>query len=728
MKDEDGNDGGLDLDELADAEPIDIDALVAPPGVAPQSWQSSAPSSVYTGVKPPVRDSPDLQRILAMKRRPQLDPDSDRALKTVQLMTARYRRERTAPCTCRQIAPKRFEKNPNACITELNVSQAWTLFEAGIVQGWQGAIGVGHGKTIIDILGPLALADAWMDANRRRGVIVRRQDFKALLLVPPGLVDQLAVEYRLVAQHFRVPSIVFHTRPIRLEADGEPWLHVYPYSKLSRAEATTFIGGLKPHAFICDESHNIGNVESTRGGRVWGWFQVEPATRMGNHTGSLTDKSITDYDALASMSLKDGSPVPRDHEVAREWASALDPDDDWTADPGALLEGLIETGCQQPGEHVYKGFNRRLVETMGFIATRDSAIKAHLEILERVPEIEGRGAAGTLYLGDHVPNVPREDPSAPDGEGWPGVADCLKSVRGGVRPDGEELLDSGAQFAIARCARELASGFFYRWVFDEGTDPQIKHWRKTRKDFRCAIREKLKERREHLDSPFLCKLAAMRYYGDIPRGGIVEVIDDETGELKIVDTSNLPTWDAEGTWVPWRDSEHTVKYHTEPVWVDDFLARDAAEWASTHRGIVWYDHSAFGRRVAQLSGLNLHRGGPEAGVRLVGGELKGKVYPGEDGKRSIICSIKSHGTGRDGLQFLFNEQLVANPLSSNEGWEQLLGRLHRIGQSCDTVYTWFYQHTEEVRKHVGQALRRAFYVHSTLGSTQKLRVGFRLSE
>lgn len=737
----------IDLDDLDEqsitepetdifGDPIDLDGLVAEPGRAPLPGQSRAPDSMYTGVKPPVKDSSELRRVMALKRRPQLDPESDRALKLAQLMTARYRRERTTACSCAALAPKRFAQNPNACIRELNVSQAWCLWEAGIVQGWLGAIGVGHGKTIIDILGGLALCDAWAHHRKKRGEPVDREKFTILLLVPPGLQDQLALEYRLLGEHFRVPSIVFHKKPIRYEVAGEPWLHVYPYSALSRPDATTFMRSLKPHAVIGDEAHMIGNVESTRGGRVWYYHEEAPGTRCGFHTGSLTDASITDYMALAEMALKGGSPVPRpsfrDDDanesgfmIGREWASALDPDDTWSANPGALLDALIESGCcdstDDSRRNVYGGFRVRLVETPGFIATRDSAVKAALEITERTPLVDSPAGRG-----DHVPNRPREDPSAPDGEGWPGVADCLDMIRSGVRPDGEELLEDGA-FAIARCAREMASGFFYRWVFPRGeSDELIATWRQARKFWHCAIREKLKKREEHMDSPFLLKLAAMRYYGDIPRGGVVEVVDDTTGDVKLVDTSHLPEWDADGTWEDWRDVEKQVEPKSEPVWVDDFLARDAAEWARDHRGIVWYDHAAFGKMVAKIGRLRMHGGGPEAPVRLVGGEYKGKVYPGEDGKESIVVSIKSHGTGRNGLQYLFDEQLVANPLSSNEGWEQLLGRLHRIGQNSDIVRTWFYQHTSEVKRHVGQALRRAFYVASTLGASQKLRVGFKL--
>lgn len=727
---------------MFDDEPgfIDLDTLVADPGMAPVGpWQSKAPDYLFTGSKPPITNTEDLRRIIALPRRPQLDEESDRAHALVELMTQRYARPRTTPCDCAKIAPKRFEHGRKGCITRLNVVQSWGLYETGIVQGLEGAIGVGHGKTILDLLAPLALADAWVAEAKRRGQTANPEKYTALLLIPPGLVDQLGREYDLLAQHFRVPSIVFHTRPIRRECAGEPWLHVYPYSKLSRAEATTFFSTLKPHAVIADESHMIGDPESVRGGRVVDYFEtVAPATRQCNWTGSLTDSSIEDYAHLCKMALKNRSPLPLDPEIVKEWATCLDPvkprrgedgesysDDDWRADPGALLDGLIASGCQEPGEHVYKGFHRRLVETLGFVATRSPAIDAELEISERTPHV----AEPCPWVDDHVPNTPRPDERAPEWKGlkqWPGIADCLTMVRDDKhRPDGEELLEA---FAIARCARELASGFFYRWIFPRG-EPEsvIKAWKKARKEYRCEVREKMRDRREHLDSPYLYQLAAMRYYGDIPRGGIVEIIDEETGELKTVDTTHLPEWKCE-SWPAWRDIRNEVQPKTEPVWIDEYLAQDAADWALEHRGIVWYDHGAFGKMVAKLSGLPMHGGGPEAGVRLLGGELNGVKYPGADGKTSIICSIKSHGTGRDGLQFLYNEQLVANPMSSNDGWEQLLGRLHRIGQPEPIVRTWMYRHTDDLDRHIGQALTRALYVQSTIGASQKLRVGFKLRD
>ena len=154
---------------------------------------------------------------------------------------------------------------------------------------------------------------------------------------------------------------------------------------------------------------------------------------------------------------------------------------------------------------------------------------------------------------------------------------------------------------------------------------------------------------------------------------------------------------------------------TEAVWVDDYLARDAAAWGRDNRGIIWYVHTTFGEKVAEISGLPIHRGGKDAEKRI----------KAERGDRSIIASIGSHGEGRDGLQYLFHQQLVANPpVSRATGgaalWEQLLGRLHREGFKWDEVDTWMYRHTREMREAWDRAQELARYVTGTMGSYQKL--------
>jgi hypothetical protein len=485
----------------------------------------------------------------------------------------------------------------------------------------------------------------------------------ALLLVPPNLVDQLVGEYELMSQHFRVPSIQVHGRGYRAVSPGEPVLHVLAYSRLSRPEATAFLEQLRPDTVIADETHRLRHPDGAGCARVLRYFNDHRDTRFCGWTGSMTDSTPRDYAHLSAMALRGGSPLPLEPEVTDDWARALDPTTDHPAPPGALM-GLCEEG-----EHLYSGFRRRLVETLGIVATTEAAIDAELEISERP-----------------APEIPHS------------IRAMLDDLRGcAVRPDGEELV---TPLEISKTAHELACGLYLRWIYPRG-EPEnvIDEWFEARKEWRKELRLKLRDRREHLDSPMLCALAAMRHHGQLANHG------------------DLPEWDSE-TWVRWHRVKPTVKPETQAVRVDDYLARDAAAWAQQERGIVWYSTVAFGEWVAEISGLPLHGGGPGAGERI------GR----ERGDRSIVASIKSHGTGRDGLQRIFDRQLIASPPTSATEWEQCLGRLYRIGQHATKIHAWYYGHTPELAANVEEALSRAEYVYGTWGSSQKLRTSLRRPE
>lgn len=616
---------------------IDISALVTDPNFAPRAWESQIPDTAWSH-KPPIEESADLRRIVGLPRRAQPEPRGPRAEALIELMTTRYSNGRAAGagCDCRA-------KHGRECIVRLRLAQAWALYEIGLKNGTLAPIGVGHGKTMLDLLAALAF----------------RECRTAVLLVPPSLVTQLIADYGLVGNHFRLPSIMVHGRREWANVvPGTPVLHVLPYSQLSQHTSTLFLENLAPDVMIADEVHLLRHADAVRTARVLRFFSGHASTRFAGWSGSITDSSVKDYAHLAALALRDGSPLPLHPEVVEDWARAIDPGDN-PAPAGALL-GLCE-----PGEHLHSGYHRRLVETMGVVATTEPSIDCGLDIQER-----------------QAPPLPAEIRSA--------LADLRNEQ---VRPDGEELVDP---LSVNRCALELACGFFYRWKFPRG-EPKavIEEWFKARKIWRKEMRLKLMRREPHLDSPKLAAMAAARAWGDRPN------------------PDDLPEWKADG-WPRWRAAKGTVKPETEAVRMDPFLAQDAAEWARTHRGIVWYQRKAFGEWVAELSGCPLHGGGPNAGPRLAA----------ERGNRSIVASIKSHGTGRDGLQFLFKDQLIANPSPSSSDWEQLLGRLHRVGQRAKVVAAAFYRHTPEMRAHVDVALRRALYVETTLGAGQKLNVGW----
>lgn len=645
-----------------------------PPGHVITEWTASAASrneTSYGKSRPPVGNSPDLERILALVRRPPVDLEKDLATSRalIDLMGERLGRKNDN-CKCAAMG--------RPCIRELKAVQAWALYEAPQADGLIAPVAVGAGKTFLDILTALVFSDCKV----------------AVLLVPPNLQSQLRRDYEAVAQHFHVPSLVmgyfkmpptmtgWQRDPIQA---GRPVLHVIPFSMFSRAGSTDLLEQLQPDLILVDEAHKLRHLATATTARVQRYFVKHPETRLCAWSGTFTAKSIRDYAHLCAWALGLQSPLPLRQPVVDEWALAIDPPlagNTFPAPAGAL------TKLGQPDEALYEAFRRRFIETKGVVSTVASAIDASIYIDERP-----------------APEMPKE------------VKGLLTTLRGEeVRPDGEQLID---KFQVARCARELSCGFFYRWRFPHGASDgktkfvkcmceaskkhgdrpplcepcqeEIAKWFSVRKAYNKELRQQLKYPIEHMDSPLLCWKAAERAHAETRYDG------------------DLPVWRSEiwPEWVKWHDR---IYHESEAVWVDDFLARDAAAWAKENRGIVWYEHEAFGRRVAELSGLNLHGGGPNAGERIAK----------ENGKKSIIVSIKAHGTGRDGLQRIFNDQLVTNPPSSGDAWEQLIGRTHRHGQPEDEVFVKVYRHTPEMSEALDSAVLQAKYIEGTMGTMQKL--------
>jgi hypothetical protein len=162
------------------------------------------------------------------------------------------------------------------------------------------------------------------------------------------------------------------------------------------------------------------------------------------------------------------------------------------------------------------------------------------------------------------------------------------------------------------------------------------------------------------------------------------------------------------TWPAWRDVKDLVDPSSEAVWVDEFLVKDAIEWLREHLGIVWYEHAAFGEKLAEVSGHRFYGPGPAASEGIIQ----------ETGNVSIIASLRAHGNGKN-LQ-AFNDCLVANVPSNGAVWEQMLGRIHRPGQPADEVNCTVYQHSESVLKAFEDARRDAQYIQQSTGSRQKL--------
>lgn len=644
---------------------IDLSQVVAQPYYAPRVDQIEAPTQSY-GFRPPVMDSPDLQRILQLPRRALELDGTERAEAIIGQTTELYGRH-NPHCQCAARFPDRHAAE--GCINRARLVQALALREISIVGGLLGPIGVGHGKTFLDLLAIFALV--------RYAAAVGRPfapNDVVVLFVPPKLLQQLADDYDYIGEHWHMPSMVVqgaseHDR-IR---PGMPKLQVMPYSRLQLAPATSWMRLVRPRAVIGDECHRLRNVKkigrsgTATANRVAGFMDEFVDTLGVFWSGSITSKSVKDYDHLARWALRAGSPTPNDPDTVEDWSRTIDPGKN-PADPGALLRGLIDYGFCKPGESLYKGYRRRLVETLGVVSASQPSVDCELELVER-------------KLTTQIPIK---------------IEAAIGEALAFIRPDGEELVTA---MQAVECAITIACGFHYKWIFPHNKFPQdtqlVDDWRERRKEWHKDLRGMLKNPVEHMDSPLLLTYAAERHYG------------------YRVQSKGLPTW-ASVTYPAWREIKDEVTPVSVPVRMDDFYVRDVCNWIADSKGIVWYWHKAFGQWVSEMSGMPQYGAGKEASKALLQ----------ERGDKCIVVSAKAHGTGTNGLQYYFWDQYFTNPPGEPQAWEQTLGRLHRQGQRADRVRAWFAMHTPELRKHVRAALYAALYVEGTMGAEQKLRVGF----
>jgi hypothetical protein len=577
---------------------------------------------LYSG--PPVGWSADLERILKLpKRRP---PNEEQI---IEEETRRYGKG-NVKCRCAEKWPLR------GCVKRLNFIQAWSLRELRILGGLLGPIGVGYGKTLLDLLSPLAVPKTRV----------------AVLMVPPNLYLQLVEhDWDYYSQHWNLPNLAGDfDRPF---VPGRPIVHVVKYSVLSSPKSTSLLRSLNPDLMVLDESHNVASHSSVRGKRYRA-FNNKGRVRNASWTGSMVEDGIEDYGDQAQFALRDLSPVPLDYHVRHQWSLAIDPPrgNSLPLPPGRLLE------LCKGDESLRRGFRRRFLSTPGVVATRESSLKTGLEISVRRP-----------------PKIPPEV-----------LRDLAKPREKAKRPDGEELV---TQLDIARTIKQVASGFFYVWRYPgQQKRKTIDEWFRVRQLWRKEQRKKLSRAREGMDSPLLITNATKRFYANYK--------------------GPLPTWNAEH-WPAWCEIKDKVNHVKAVVWISEWLVDDAIAWGKHSPGIIWFNLTALGKKIAEKGGFEFF--GP--------GNKAARAIQNVDGKKTIVASIAAHGTGRN-LQNAFHRNLMTGIPSKNKVFEQLIGRTHRQGQRAKTVTVELYQHIEEFRKSLDHARERAKYIQETKGNMQKL--------
>lgn len=454
--------------------------------------------------------------------------------------------------------------------------------------GLLGPIKVGGGKTLLNLLTPMAV-----------------ECKTAVLLLPATLKYQLLeVDWGFYGQHWKLPNLAggkfFHP--------GRPVLHVVAYSELSGPKATDLLYRVSPDLIVADEVHNLKSWSAIRTERFRTFFSKHTSCKFFCWSGTITTSSLMDYWHLAALALKESSPAPTNYPTAKEWASHLDAVK-FRAPCGALSKFGSTPDARE-------GYAKRLRESKGVVSSLSSeGLNMPLICSERKIEAPAKIKALLVQLN----------------EAW-------------QRPDGEELVDV---FSKVRCEMELSCGFYYRWRWPRGESKEvIARWLEVRKSWHKELREKLKRPAPHMDSPLLCTQAAIRWFE-----GYTYIERDENGRFvqhhKVPPLSKngpRPTWKAE-YWQEWKEVRQTAKPETEPVWVDDFLIEDASEWLRAGPGVIWTGSAAFSEKLVlrNLELSNFVYCGP--------GEAGSQAIARLSGNERVVASSKAHGTGKHLQQF-----------------------------------------------------------------------------
>jgi len=504
--------------------------------LTPPSPQSSASAS--------LPDVSEIARVMALPRRQRPTPE---ALEATRLELEGLLSLKNSLCEC-------VSKYRRACCNHLLPVQTWALSEAREVQGILGPIGVGHGKTLLDLLTPM--------------VVPCRV---AVLLLPSKLKKQLIEsDWAFYGAHWKLPNLV----GARWQHPGRPLLHVVAFEELSGAKSTDLLEKLKPDLMCIDEGHRLADPSSARTKRWQRYVSHNPSTKVFVWSGTLTKRSLKNWAHLSNAALKQGSPAPRSWPTLEAWAAATDPSE------FPMPAGELNRLCG-PGETAFEGYGRRVIETPGVISSGDA-----------------QSCEASLIISERPLTAPKD------------VQDALTRVaKDWQRPDGEVLIDP---LTVARCMREVSCGFYYFWKWPRGEPKPVRDtWLEARKEWRSEVRERLKRSAPHLDSPMLLARAAQRWHRGfvyIDEAGVRHEVPSHTYST----IEKHPTWESD-TWMRWHDVKGTALPVTEPYWIDDFMVEDILEWLK-EPGLAWYEHDALARRVMARAEGVVHCGPGDEGV------------------------------------------------------------------------------------------------------------------
>lgn len=521
--------------------------------------------------------------------------------------------------------PRAYERP--GCTLTLRRVQRNALACIHVAGGGLLPIGVGHGKTLIGLLSGAVLgADL------------------AVVFVQPKTIDYVRETLQEVERNYFVPET-----------------HVVSWGALSQRDAHVFLDWLSQQVLsgrkvsvFADEAHNLRNFDAARTRRLMNWLNAHPNVPFVAASGTLTTRRLADYGHLAERALASCSPVPRGKELAvwdrvfaREAQSAADlasvqPLWEWAGNTDKLAFPLSD----DQHKRLCVSLGARLATCPGVVLTQDQSCAASLYIVRWNLE-----TTATKNL-------------------WKRAEEVARTYRD---PNGDVL---GDDTDVARAARRLVFGYYYRWEWDGEVDHE---WLEARAEWAGKVRWLIEK------------------YG---RPGF-----DTRGLIESEAARRLREQSAEPwvqTYAAWKAVEKRANPRPVAVWVDDSVVRAIAQKAREEGPcIVWYDEDAMADAL-QAQGILVKRAGEDPPKFA----------------ETVALSLRSHGVGLN-LQ-AWSKQIFACVPAGGGVWEQTLGRTHRQGQQADEVWAWVPQWAGNLRQALKTAREDAEWIERSTLNPQKL--------
>ena len=584
-------------------------------------------------------------------------------------------------------------------------AQAQALLTFDNLEGLFGPIGVGHGKTFISLLcAALGWAKGWK---------------RMLLLVPPEVYPQLML--RDIPQARR-DLVLFGVKFIGLGnltlkqrkqkvTSSKNGCFIMPYSLMSTKDSSFLLNAISPKLIIADEAHCLKNLRySSRAKRVRHYMN-EHDPKFVALSGTMTTKSIMDYRHLLEWCLGPGSCLPLTESLALEWAKILDSetrahslDMAENASTGPILKlvqwarNRVQEKDSQTDEE--KAAKHKELETLrsdkrGF----RMAYKLRLESTPGIVLTSDAQVGASLYFHNLKAGTPNE-----------AVTMLMKQVEDDwITPQEEPI-----EFALHKFKwlNELSCGFWYclRW-------PTPEEYAKNRENL---SEEQAADILSHADDHLMAQrvyhseLRKWLEYNHLPGIDTPMLVGAHISRHFGKESLKVDPFVA-SLYMEMKDRDFNGRPNriSEPVWVDDFKILHAVEWAKEYKhGIIWYHHQAVGLKLSEyLTSAGVEHLHCPAGANEKIINSQGKL---------VVASITAHNTGKN-LQFHTNQLIVQWPRSA-EDIEQLLGRLHRMGQEADELIVHTNLTTDFDHMLVNACLLDSLYIHQTGGGMQKVVV------